>query len=83
MKTFQQVSMNASTERATETDQLNLSPRAQEIQQAGQMVAQTSEEIRETKIVALRRDVANGRYHVHAEQIAEKIVKDHLLNLLH
>jgi len=65
----------------TQTDQLNLSPKARELQRAGQMLAQT-EEIRETMIVALRRDVASGRYQVQAEQIAEKIVEDHLLDLL-
>ena len=80
---LRQESMDGSSEQARETDQLNLSSRAREIQQAGQMVAQTSEAIRETKVAALTHDIASGRYHVQAERIAEKIVKDHLLHLLH
>jgi flagellar biosynthesis anti-sigma factor FlgM len=75
--------MNGSSEHAIETDQLNLSSRAREIQQAVQMVAQTSDPIRETKIAALTHDIASGRYHVKPEQIAEKIIKDHLLHLVH
>ena len=75
-------SMNGSSGRATETDQLNLSSRVREIQQAEQMVAQTSNAIRETKIAALAHDIESGRYAVKAEQLAEKIIKDHLLHLL-
>ena len=66
--------------RVTQVNQINLSPRVWETQQAGQMLAQTLE-VRETKIVALRRDVENGHYDVKAEQVAEKIMKDHLLEL--
>jgi flagellar biosynthesis anti-sigma factor FlgM len=66
--------------RATEVDQLNSSPRLQELQRAGQMLAQISE-IRETRIIALKRDVESGHYSVRAEQVAEMIMKDHLLDL--
>jgi anti-sigma28 factor (negative regulator of flagellin synthesis) len=59
---------------------MNFSPWIWEIQQAGQILAPTLE-IRETKIVALRRDVESGDYSVEAEQVAEKIMKDHLLDL--
>lgn len=75
-------SVNESSEQAAQIDQLHVSPRAREIQQAGQIVGQPFEEIREKKIVALRRDIASGQYQTQAEQIAEKLVKDHLLNLL-
>lgn len=74
--------MNRSSDRAIQTDRLHLSQRAQEIQHAGQTLAQTSD-IRETKVMALIRNIASGRYQVYAEQVAEKIVKDHLLHLLH
>jgi anti-sigma28 factor (negative regulator of flagellin synthesis) len=38
--------------------------------------------IRETKISALRKDVENGRYSIKAEQVADKLMKDHLLVLV-
>jgi flagellar biosynthesis anti-sigma factor FlgM len=65
-----------------QTDQLNLSSTAREIQQVRQMLAQGSE-TRETRIAALKHDVESGHYQIRAEQVAEKIAKDHLLNLLH
>jgi flagellar biosynthesis anti-sigma factor FlgM len=66
--------------RAIQADQMRTSPRLREIRQAGQILAQTFE-VRETKIVALRRDIESGHYSVKAEQVAEKIVQDHLLEL--
>jgi flagellar biosynthesis anti-sigma factor FlgM len=66
--------------RVTHVDRMNPSPRLREIQQAGQILAQTLE-IRETMIVALRRDIESGRYSVKADQVAEKIMQDHLLAL--
>ena len=66
--------------RVTQVDQMNSSPRLREIQQAGQILAQTLE-IRETMIVALRRNIESGHYSVKVDQIAEKIMQDHLLAL--
>ena len=40
-------------------------------------------EIRETRVVALRRDVESGHYSVKAEQVAEKLMQDHLLELFY
>ena len=68
-------------ERLAHTDRLNLSPKAREIQQAGQMLAQMAD-VRETRVVGLQRDLENGHYAVKAEQVAEKIVKNHILDLL-
>jgi flagellar biosynthesis anti-sigma factor FlgM len=68
--------------RVTQIDQMNCSPRLREIQRAGQMLAQTSE-VRESRIIALRRDVASGQYSVKAEQVAEMIMKDNLLDLFY
>ena len=67
--------------RETQTDQLYLSPQAREIQQAGQLLAQTPD-VRETKVIALKQDVDSGRYSVKSHQVAEKLVQDHLLGLL-
>jgi flagellar biosynthesis anti-sigma factor FlgM len=64
----------------TQIDQINLSQRIRDIQQASQVLAHTLE-VRETKIVALRRDIEGGHYSVEAGQIAEKIVKHHLFDL--
>jgi len=44
------------------------------------VLAQTLE-IRETRIVALRSDIESGHYSVEAEQVAEKIMQDLLLDL--
>lgn len=45
-----------------------------------QLLVQTLE-VRETRIIALRRDIESGHYSVKAAQVAEKIVKDYLLEL--
>jgi flagellar biosynthesis anti-sigma factor FlgM len=68
--------------RTDHADQLHFSPKAREIRRAGQIVAQTSE-VRETKIIELKRDVENGHYRVRAEQVAEKIVRDYLPDLFY
>jgi negative regulator of flagellin synthesis FlgM len=68
--------------RETHADQLYLSPQAREIQQAGQLLAQTPD-VRETKVVALKQDVESGHYDVKSEQVAEKLVQDHLMGLLY
>jgi anti-sigma28 factor (negative regulator of flagellin synthesis) len=57
------------------------SPRLCEIQQAGEVPTQTLE-VRETRIVALRRDIENGHYSVEVQQVAEKIMQDLFLDLL-
>jgi flagellar biosynthesis anti-sigma factor FlgM len=62
-------------------DQLNLSPQAREIQQLGQLLAQTPD-VREAKVIALKQDVESGHYDTSPEQVAEKLVQDHLLGLL-
>jgi flagellar biosynthesis anti-sigma factor FlgM len=62
-------------------DQLNLSPQAREIQQAGRLLAQTPD-VREAKVIALKQDVESGHYGVRPEQVAERLVQDHLLDLL-
>jgi anti-sigma28 factor (negative regulator of flagellin synthesis) len=60
---------------------MSSSPRLQEFQKASQMLTHTPI-IRETKIVALKRDVENGQYRIKAEQVAAKLMRDHLQDLL-
>ncbi|MGH8068579.1 MAG: flagellar biosynthesis anti-sigma factor FlgM [Candidatus Entotheonellia bacterium] len=76
----QEMKTGRSRGRVTQVDQMNSSPRLREIQQASQILAQTLE-IRETMIVALRRDIESGHYSIKADQVAEKIMQDHLLAL--
>jgi flagellar biosynthesis anti-sigma factor FlgM len=76
-----QAYVNRHRERLVHADQLSLSPKLRGIQQAGQMLAQIVD-VRETRVVELQRDVENGHYAVEAEQVAERIVKNHLLDLL-
>ena len=61
---------------------MSFSPPLREIRQAGQMLAYTLE-MREIRIAALRKDIESGHYSVKADQVAEKIMKDHLLDLFH
>ena len=74
--------MKKARARPIHVDQMSFSPRLREIQQAGQMLANTLE-IRETRIIALIKDIESGHYSVKADQVAEKIMKDHLLDLFH
>jgi flagellar biosynthesis anti-sigma factor FlgM len=76
----QEMKIGRSQERVTHADRMSPSPRLWEIRQAGQILAQTFE-VRETKIVTLRREIESGHYSIKAEQVAEKIVQDHLLEL--
>lgn len=66
--------------RLTQIDQLGSSPRLREIQQASLRLAQCLE-VRETRIVKLQREIESGYYSVEAEQVAEKIMTDFLLDL--
>jgi anti-sigma28 factor (negative regulator of flagellin synthesis) len=40
-------------------------------------------EIREIRVEALRREIESGHYSVKAEQVAEKIMEDQLLELFY
>ena len=70
-----------SQEPSTSEDRVDLSPKAKEMQQAAQALADTPE-VREAKVAELKRAVDSGAYNVNAEQIAEKMVKDTLLDML-
>ena len=81
MKTIPAQEIPYTRGRLTQVDPMTSSPRLCEIQQAGKVLAQTLE-VRETRIVALRSDIESGHYSVEVEQVAEKIMKDLLLDLL-
>jgi flagellar biosynthesis anti-sigma factor FlgM len=80
MKMTSTQEMKSTSGRSTQIDQMSSTPRLREIQQAGKLLAQTVE-VRETKIVTLRSKIENGYYSVEVEQVAEKIMKDLLLDL--
>jgi anti-sigma28 factor (negative regulator of flagellin synthesis) len=69
-----------SLRRVVQIEQLNLSPLAREVQYASQLLARTVG-LREAKLMALRQEVESGRYCVAAEQVAEKIMADYLLDI--
>ena len=50
--------------------------------QFNQILTQISE-IREMRVAALRREIESGHYRVEAEQVAEKIMEDQLLELFY
>ena len=52
------------------------------IHQVNQMLTQISE-IREMRVAALRREIESGHYRVKAEQVAEKLMEDQLLELFY
>jgi flagellar biosynthesis anti-sigma factor FlgM len=66
--------------RVMQIDQLNLPPFMREIQQVSQILIHI-ENIREAKIIALRQEIESGQYHINADEVAEKIMTEHLLNL--
>jgi flagellar biosynthesis anti-sigma factor FlgM len=80
MRTIPAEGMLSEQGRLIQVDQVTSAPRLREIQQASKLLARTSE-LRETRIVALRRDIERGDYSIEVEQIAEKIMKDLLLEL--
>lgn len=72
-----EIQIGRTQRRVTQVGPTRSSPQLWEIQQAGSMLRQTIN-IRETKIVALKKDVESGEYSIKAEQVAEKLMKDHL-----
>jgi anti-sigma28 factor (negative regulator of flagellin synthesis) len=80
MKTTPIQETQSARRRLTQIDQIGSSPRLREIQQASLRLAQ-SIEVRETRIVMLRREIESGYYNVEAEQVAEKIMTDFLVDL--
>lgn len=55
----------------------DISTRAKDFARARE-VATSSPDVREEKIAALKRRIAEGKYEVNADKIAERLVDDHL-----
>ena len=69
------------SKRPASADHLELSPRAKEIRRAAQVLARTPD-TRDAKVRALQQAVQSGTYNVTPEQIAEKILKEDVLEEL-
>jgi negative regulator of flagellin synthesis FlgM len=61
------------------SDQLDLSVRSREMSHIEEL-AQSTPDIRESKIVQIRGEIESGTYNVKAEKIAEKIIRGNLLD---
>lgn len=66
---------------STVTEKVDLSARARDIQRIKQIVDQTPD-IREEKVLELKRQIDDGKYTVNSEKIAEKIVGESLIDII-
>lgn len=62
-------------------DQVRISPRAQEFQQAYQVVAQVPD-VRDDKVVRLQEAIQSGTYNVRGEQVADKLITHTILDAI-
>lgn len=62
-------------------DKINLSSRAKDLQKVHEVLKQTPD-VREEKVQALKAKIDNGTYQVRSKDVAEKMVNQHLGNLL-
>jgi len=62
------------------TEKVNLSTRAKEIQQIRQILDQTPD-VREDKVLELKRLIDSGNYRINPEEIAEKMAGESLIDL--
>jgi len=60
-------------------DNVVLSPKAKEIQQARKLLEEVPD-IREEKVARLKEQIQNGTYEIDAKKVAAKMVRDSLLN---
>ena len=63
----------------TKTDTLNISDAAKEIQEVRKEL-DSLPEVRAEKVAELKNQIENGTYEIKSEEIAEKMIKDALLN---
>ena len=68
-------------ERASPAESVKISDRARDINRAREIVDATPE-IREEKVGHFKREIETGRYTVKADQVAEKMLKEFLLDSL-
>jgi len=60
-----------------QSNRAEISPRAKEMAQA-KSIAQSTPDVREDKIAALKKKIAEGSYKVDANAVAEKMVSEHM-----
>jgi flagellar biosynthesis anti-sigma factor FlgM len=68
---------NKSAKTLPPTEGVELSPKARALRRAVQVLSATPE-VRDAKVQELQQAVERGTYHVPAEQLAEKILRDTL-----
>jgi negative regulator of flagellin synthesis FlgM len=66
---------------STVTEKVDLSTRAKDIQRIKQIVDQTPD-IREEKVMELKRQIDNGKYEINTDKIAEKMVGESLIDII-
>lgn len=68
-------------ENSPSTDKVELSARAKEIKKIHEVI-QATPEVRAERISALKKWIEEGRYEVESEVLADKIIKETLLDLI-
>ena len=71
----------ANPEGARRTDKVEVSERARDLQQAKKALDETPD-VREAKVADLRQRIADGRYNVRGEQIADGLLRQVNINQL-
>ena len=69
--------VNEAVSKKTESASAEISSKAKDMAQAKQ-VASDSPDVREAKIAELREKIQNKKYNVSSEQIADRLVDDHI-----
>ncbi|HEN21209.1 MAG: flagellar biosynthesis anti-sigma factor FlgM [Deltaproteobacteria bacterium] len=72
---------NSTSREDSTDDNVVLSPRAKEIQDAKKILI-SSQDIREEKIAEIRKQIENGTYQINGDKIAVKMIKESILNEL-
>jgi anti-sigma28 factor (negative regulator of flagellin synthesis) len=78
----QEIRIGQRRQRLPDFDQLYCSSQFRRIYQFNQILTQIFE-IREMRVAALRMEIERGHYRVKAEQVAEKILEDQLLEIFY
>jgi negative regulator of flagellin synthesis FlgM len=68
-------------ENSSSTDKVELSAQAKEMKKIHEVV-QATPEVRATKVSALKKLIEEGKYEVESEAIADKMIKETILDLI-
>jgi len=71
----------SSTPEISSSEKVELSSRAKDLQKVSEILKKTPD-VREEKVSELKAKVANGTYQVKSKDVADKMVNEHLGNLL-